>query len=416
MKWLIGYNDLDREQHMFLDGGRMENGDYKKPFIERSANEHIQGFPGSGKTVLMLYSVAAAKKQDPKAKILIIEFTHSLIKMLQAALKELVYQGKKIDTSDVNVVTYYDFWSNYSSSQHYDLILCDEVQDVPLKVITRMRQCSERVVVAGDHNQSIYEKDPKWGQKPCTTSEINSAIEPAETSLKILHRLCRSIANAIESFMPNMKIMNGRIPMIKDNVQIRLWKSSRGQSQEAKSVIEDAIETLNINDSVGILLPNHNKIIKFANRALEALGKEAWEPSYCSDDRRKYDFEDLNEHLRKQGLPMQYVANGFGSFEGDDDKIVLTTYHSSKGLDFDKVFLPFCNHTDEWSKYDEMTQRVFMVAMTRSRKDLILSYSGELDKFVETFKEQCSISVLGDDAPKLPGLEEVESDNSLFGF
>ena len=43
MNWLIPENELDREQRNFLN-----------EFINRSDNELIIGFPGSGKTMLLL--------------------------------------------------------------------------------------------------------------------------------------------------------------------------------------------------------------------------------------------------------------------------------------------------------------------------------------------------------------------------
>jgi superfamily I DNA/RNA helicase len=49
--------------------------------------------------------------------------------------------------------------------------------------------------------------------------------------------------------------------------------------------------------------------------------------------------------------------------------IIVMTYHSSKGLDFDNVFLPFLNNSLFISPYNEET--LFMVAITRSKKNLI---------------------------------------------
>ena len=409
MKWLIGYNDLDREQKMFLGGGRKENGEYVQPFIDRKAHDYIQGFPGCGKTILLLYAVGAELYSNPKAKIVIIEFTHALKKMLEAALKELVYNGKVIDTSSVRIMTTYDFDKAYFPEK-LDLVLCDEVQDVPLKVITRMKEKSKRVLVAGDHNQSIYEQDPMWRRAPATSSEIQSAINPEVTGLKILHRLCKSITQAVEAFMPNMQIMQGRIPMIKTNVQIRLWKAN-GKVQEAKHIIEDAIETVNINDSVGILVPTQKAAVGFANRVLDALNRPNWEP--VKNQYGKYDFDSLNRHLIDNGVPMQYVGSTYGDFIKGSNLITLTTYHSSKGLDFDKVFLPGRNGCD-MNVSTDLDRRVFMVAMTRSRKDLILSYNSAYpDAFVEKFKTQCLTKNLDEKTqPKA-----VDSDpDDLFGF
>lgn len=416
MKWLVGQNDLDKEQRKYLEGGRNDDGSYTKSFMDRQLQEYILGFPGSGKTILMLYSVGAQLYEKPDSKILIIEFTHALIKMLEAALKELVYNGRKIDTSNIKVVTYYDFDRNYAG-QHFDLILCDEVQDVPTDVLNNMKSRATRVVLAGDHNQSIYKQDPKWDKTPCSIADIERTFAPNKTSLYILHRLGKPIARAIQAFMPSMNILNGRIPMVRDNIQVSLWKGS-SQNQEASYIYKDALETINVaKETVGILFPTHNKIVKFVNRILANERK----PLFNDDKtgRERTNLEGLNEHLAQNGIKMQYVANGYGDFIDNKDLVVITTYHSAKGLDFDKVFLPFCNHTDEYSVYNEDKERIFMVAMTRSRKDLIISYTGSLDHYVDKFKDQCNYRVLGQEGPGLFDDEDKpknKKDDELFDF
>jgi len=53
------------------------------------------------------------------------------------------------------------------------------------------------------------------------------------------------------------------------------------------------------------------------------------------------------------------------------------TYHSAKGLDFETVFLPFLNDGQSfWWKDKEIDRRLFFVGVTRSRRNLFLSYSG----------------------------------------
>lgn len=409
MGWLIGYNDLDKEQRLFLDGGRPESGAYVKSFLDRQAHDYIQGFPGCGKTVLLVYAVGATLYHNPKAKIIIVEFTHALIKMLEAALSELRYKDKAIDTSNVHVITYYDFVKNSNLNDMYDLILCDEVQDVPQRIISLMKERGHRVVVAGDHNQSIYKEDPKWHLPLCKAEELTKTINPEVTTLRIMHRLCRSIVNAVGTFMPDMNIMSGRIPMIKQNVQIRLWHA-KDQAQETEYIIQDAIETININESVGVLLKNHQQIVDFANYCLFSMNKPTWLP--VKNGYGKYDLGALNKHLHDNGVPMQYVANGYGNFLNERNLITITTYKSAKGLDFDKVFLPFCTN-DCSNYYGDLSSRVFMVAMTRSRSDLIISYSGILDSRVELFQKQCLTTNLGE---ATNNIANSSSDDIDFGF
>ena len=140
MKWLPGENDLVKEQT-----------DFRNKVWTETGNVYISGFPGSGKSVCLLYAVKTIKDKNPDANILFVEFTHSLIKMIEAALKEL-------GLTNVPVVTYDDFRRNYMGS--YDFIICDEVQDVSERLIELMKKRAKRVIVGGDPNQSIYEKLP----------------------------------------------------------------------------------------------------------------------------------------------------------------------------------------------------------------------------------------------------------------
>lgn len=64
------------------------------------------------------------------------------------------------------------------------------------------------------------------------------------------------------------------------------------------------------------------------------------------------------------------------------------TYHSAKGLDFDNVFLPFLNNS--FYLHPSKAETLFMVAMTRSRKNLYLTYFGYTHRLVDTFKSECT--------------------------
>lgn len=372
MKWLPARNELGKEQNDFLD-----------EVINTEQNECVAGFPGSGKTVVLLYAVVNLKKKNPKAKILIIEFTHALIKMLQASINEIAKESEyqNLNIADVEIRTYYDFVKQ--NHTQYDCIICDEVQDVPTVVIQNMKQRANRVIVGGDANQSIYQKDPKWQMPPCTLSELDSILSPQKTNLTIIYRLTKKIISAINAFLPSMKILQGRSTMVKTNVQIRLWKSA-DQCQEVMHLMDEAISRVNNNDTVGIFVPTHSKIVAFANLALQIANKPLW-----NEEQNMYgsvDFASLNNHLKVNGIPMQYVANGYGNFTSENF-ITLTTYHSSKGLDFDVVMLPFCGVGDMPAM---VTPTLFMVAMTRSRKDLFVSFSPNIPCFyVNSFSQSC---------------------------
>ena len=365
MKWLPGENDLVKEQT-----------DFRNKVWTETGNVYISGFPGSGKSVCLLYAVKTIKDKNPDANILFVEFTHSLIKMIEAALKEL-------GLTNVPVVTYDDFRRNYMGP--YDFIICDEVQDVSERLIELMKKRAKRVIVGGDPNQSIYEKLPN-DEPTIGPDELKGLLSPATTELTILHRLNKYIIKGINCFIPGMRMLAEKSSMLKKHKPAYLWHCI-DQTDEVKRIMEDAKTALNFGESVAVLLPTHNKIENFVNLYLQAAGVPVFD---FSQDRQysKPNYGLLNKHLAEHSVKMQCITNGFGSLVTDSDKIILSTYHSSKGLDFDKVFMPFCNQ----GYGTEDDPRLFMVAMSRSRKDLTLSYTVSMNRFLQSFfnnKEVC---------------------------
>ena len=365
MKWLPGENDLVKEQTEFRNQVWTEKG-----------NVYVSGFPGSGKSVCLLYAVKTIRDKEPNASILFVEFTHSLIKMIEAALSEL-------GLANIQVVTYADFERNYRGS--YDYIICDEVQDMSASLLELMKRRAKRIIVGGDPNQSIYETLPNGGPT-VGPEEMKRILTPKTSELTILHRLNKFIIRGINSFMPQMRMLAEKSSMLKKHKPAYVWHCI-DQSDEVKRIMEDAKTALNYGESVAILLPAHWKIENFVNIYLQSISKPTFD---FSQDRQygKPNYGLLNQHLEKHGVKMQSITNGFGSLVTDSDKIILSTYHSSKGLDFDKVFMPFCNQ----GSGNEDDPRLFMVAMSRSRKDLTLSYTTNMNRFIQQFfnnREAC---------------------------
>jgi superfamily I DNA/RNA helicase len=365
MKWLPGENDLVKEQT-----------DFRNQVWTEKGNVYVSGFPGSGKSVCLLYAVKTIRNKEPNASILFVEFTHSLIKMIEAALSELRLKN-------IQVVTYADFERNYRGS--YDYIICDEVQDMSASLLELMKRRAKRVIVGGDPNQSIYETMPNGG--PIVgQDEMKRILTPKTSELTILHRLNKFIIRGINSFMPQMRMLAEKSSMLKKHKPAYVWHCI-DQTDEVKRIMDDAKTALNYGESVAILLPAHWKIENFVNIYLQSIGK----PTFDFTQDRQYgkpNYGLLNEHLEKHGVKMQSITNGYGSLVTDSDKIILSTYHSSKGLDFDKVFMPFCNQGNG----NEDDPRLFMVAMSRSRKDLTLSYTTNMNRFIQQFfnnREAC---------------------------
>jgi len=215
-----------------------------------------------------------------------------------------------------------------------------------------------------------------------------------------------------------------------------------------RQVYNESIKGPAVNESSAILIPNHDDIISFVNKVLSINNKPIWvlkekiafylsiSPSeelkaksvtnkkvvkrrnsslylgyYFSEpivqnDLKKLessgiacelvreswgpDYDAMNNHLRQQGIKLQFIGSDYGALlDAERNKeAVLMTYHSSKGLDFDNVFLPFQNA--QFYLPPSKAETLFMVAMTRSRKNLYLTYFGYTHDLIDKFKSECT--------------------------
>lgn len=373
---MIREDQLDPQQKDFVNNESRRNG-----------NIWVKGFAGSGKSVLLVHSLKDTLKREPNAKMIILVFTLSLKDMFETGMKELGLSAA------IPVKTYYDFVDKDTSS--YDYIFCDEVQDLPSKVLHAMNNRGKKVIVAGDSNQSIYESDPKWREATVNPSQIGDIINARAFSLNMIHRLTRSIISAVQKVLPKMNIFGAARDTTKVDVNIRLCEA-QNEAEEARYVYQESQKGAMVGDSCVILLPTHNAIIRFVQQILASNNKPQWNFKPISWDvgkpreKQKPDYDNLNSHLKSVGLKMQYVGNNYGSLKDAENKkeTILMTYHSSKGLDFDNVFLPLLNNSLYISPNNEET--LFMVAITRSRKNLYLSYFGYTHNLVDNFKGDCT--------------------------
>lgn len=359
MKWLVPENDLEREQREFLDS------------IVNGIGSHVlYGFPGSGKSICMLYSALWIRRRYPDAKILFVEFNHALIKMIKAALAELEFD-------DVDVITFYKLES-YPKERRYDFIICDEVQDIPERALRAMSMRAKRIIVGGDRNQSIYDTVPIWEEAPANETQLIEALKstgagltPAIKHLTVIHRLNKYVIEGISSFNEDMNVMRGQVSMLKKHIKPQIWHC-RDAAHEVQLVMKSAGEAYDNNYSAAIILPTHNQVHNFINIYLQQQGVSG----FSLKDR---DYEAANKFFAENNLPIEILLNQYGNIE--NNKIKILSYHGSKGLDFERVYLPYCNYNE----LSNVNKSLYMVAMTRSRDILYISFSRQANEFVMKF-------------------------------
>lgn len=389
MSWIIPENKLDDQQRDFV-----ENADIK------NRNIWIKGFPGSGKSVLLAYTLKKIKRDNPNAKVAVVVFTHSLIKMFQAAFVEMGVSA--------NVMTYYTFMD---SLERYDYVLSDEVQDMTPRVLSSMVSKADHVIVAGDENQSIYESDPKYLERTVYNNEILNLLSASSFELGTIHRLSSSIISAVQRFLPSLNVFTAKRDLSKQSTQIRLCFALSKQ-EEGQYIYKEAKKAINVGQTAAILVPTHECVLNIVQGILESEGKGHWEVSVNNYGRA--DYTQMNKHLAMVGIPVQYIGNGYGSFSEDTRKIAVMTYHSAKGLDFDNVFLPDLDNTLFISRNENLSKTLFMVAMTRSRNNLYLLYSGDnYHAYIRNFANDCSNINIHD---YLSSQSNLGGRSNVFGF
>lgn len=382
MAWIIPENKLDSQQREFLDSN-----------IGKDRNVWIKGFAGSGKSVLLAYSIQKIISKEPNARIAVVVYTQSLVQMFREALAEKGLGG-------VDVYTCYRFIDEVNYGNQWDYVLCDEVQDMTPRMLSAMISSGDRIIIAGDENQSIYATDVKYKEPTLSPSETQKILNGESFSLNIIHRLSNSIIEAVKLLMiPGMDIFSAKIDMTKSDTQIRLCKAD-SEDEENDYVFEQASQAANERYTSAVLFPTKELAIRFADRVLTSRGHLPWDQR--RDRYNGYDFGDLNSHLGNNGINMQYIGNGYGRLSTSDTCISLMTYYSAKGLDFEYVFIPFANEKNMAPLLErpgttvERAMTLFMVAMTRAKENLTFTYTGELSRFVRSFQDKCSQIDLSD--------------------
>lgn len=324
--WMVHESELDDVQRRIL-------------LTRSDISSVVTGCAGSGKSVLALHKAQQIQAEFGNNYCVIV-FTRALLEYMNVGRSFLQLQGQFLIFEDFKKL-----------NQSFDYIIVDEVQDfVPFQLIYMAAHAKKQLFFFGDQAQSIY---TRW-RNTVLIQDIPTVIKQDLRQYQLYnnYRLPLNIAEFIYPFASNPDEFEPSI--YKNNVDTRPLLSHYQTRDIEIQQIAEIIKNRNLTDCA-ILLPT-NELVKEVSDQLETLGVQIqakWQ------FKKTYNRADYDERIDI-------------SFDNDLPKVL--TYHSAKGLQFDSVFLP---RLEEVEKMDQFNFQCLYVAMSRTYRNLFLSYTSE---------------------------------------
>lgn len=298
----------------------------------------LSGGPGTGKSVVSLWRHIRNYVTGSKNSLLL-----TYTKTLEHYLKVSAKSRNTLAGNNINRTLW---WLTHDTTD-YDEIIIDEAQDIEKSTLEKFFKYTSDISYGADQRQSLYLND----------KQLNNLLEWINTDYRFNNNvkitLNKNFRNSKEillftrSVFPDFMISQNTInaasstglkPIMKLNIGIDINKQ-----------VEVIIDIINVYQSdthnIAILVPFQNMVDFYYNAIKAKLSNNIAASKYVSND-------DL-----------------FSGLSG----IHITTFKSSKGLEFDTVIMPEF-HLYKWAieKGHTITQNDYYVAFTRTKSNLFL--------------------------------------------
>lgn len=309
--------------------------DYQVKVINKKTDNSfiVKGCAGSGKSILALWK-AKQIQDEHKGSYIYIVFTKALMQYMADGIKEVGISQRNVD--------YHWHWLNRASCPSADYIIVDEAQDFSKEDIELFKSKAKKALLLyGDSAQQLYTfiKD----KKTVSMEDIQYFTKYPVEQLVFNHRLPKKIARLAQYLNSERDELEERCTEEgTEKPKILEYNSLEAQYDAIISLIQNK----NMED-VGILF-RHNDEVQCAY-----------------------------EYFNQKGLNVEAKFNQHIDLDFTSDNPKLMTYHSSKGLQFENVFLPDCNVEGN----DE--RNPLYVAVTRSYRGLYIMHSGDLSSLFD---------------------------------
>jgi DNA helicase IV len=309
----------------------------------------VTGCAGSGKSVLAIHK--AKELKDQGKSFLFVVFTQALGSYMKAGVNQLGLDISSFSTYGKCFSPDKDAMGNIVSwhwaKGNYDYIIVDEAQDFSMSAIDELKKHCKYLYLFGDSAQSLY--DSFWFDHNPTLKmrDLERKFDERMDDLILNHRLPESIAKVAQHLNREDDRLVGRCQKRGGN-KPKFLKLPDFESQCERAI--EIIDNMGLQD-VGILCYHRNEVAEIG-RIFSSKGKNI---DVYLDDKANIKFDSGNPKAM--------------------------TFKSSKGLQFQTVFMLGCGHG-----IDSYVKDAY-VAMTRSYEDLYILYSGQMSSMFDSVPE-----------------------------
>ncbi|PLS01906.1 3'-5' exonuclease [Neobacillus cucumis] len=362
-------------------------------------NRLIRGVAGSGKTIILASRAKMLSKQNPDWKILILCYNISLANAIQQMIHHMLNEpedlfdfdptAKKVQNQNIIVRNFHSWLKNDLKIREqqlpafikkierkeailptYDAVLIDEGQDFEadwLKIVSLLINVdTQSLLLVEDRAQTIYNRKRSYLQDTGLSFQGRSKV------LSINYRNTQQIVKFAWDFYRKHSMFKNKVVNRDLEGEIIAPQSTKRKGPEP-GIVKAA---------------NFFEEMRLVARQIKKLHFERKVPLdemlilYRVKRTHQYPIIDIIKRaLTDEGLPFYWITENDvskRSFEKEDGKVKISTIDSSKGLDFQAVFI--VNVGSMPFPLEENRERevsLLYIGMTRAKEYLCLSYSGE---------------------------------------
>ena len=296
----------------------------QKDSVEIETNFVVSGGAGTGKTMVAIWR--HIQNLQRKQSSYLITFTHTLTYFLEILVSQEVTSNETINNAN-------NFIKNISEIPNLEELIIDEAQDLSLEQHNILKAKFPNISFGVDNKQTLYHHS--------TNQKILEDLYQPKYSQKLQLNFRNSylILELAKIIFPKYEITQKMIDYSKTHFEVGdVPQLVIHQRKNFINLFCSVIKSISKKDNVAILVPTLELMEYYRGILDMCLGYE----NYTS-----YNYKDFG-NIRQIGI----------------SRIHLTTFHSSKGLEFDAVILP------EFQLFSESNQ--YYVGITRAKTELYL--------------------------------------------